>query len=274
MTTTRIKYSVKFEKSIEMLDEILSRQRSPSYKTWLGYDNKFKISSSVEVNTKLSVKEDEGRSRNCNEELQEHNNSSWNRRSEFRKVETPIRSFSTRYENIFLGHCYACRNFGHKAVHYKVYERNNYMRNINDYGHLKDNYVNNWSRNAQGIISKKYNPFDPLMDQNIVCYKCNNLGHKEHNFRYTKENAPIIKKEKHATIWEDKDNSSKGDCRLLISKDKENEWYIDSGCSTHMAREQNKFISLKKGKSGSVAFGNDSSIKILGKGVVNLGSEK
>ena len=41
-----------------------------------------------------------------------------------------------------------------------------------------------------------------------------------------------------------------------------------------MTREQNKFISLNKGKSGSVAFGNDSSVKILVKGVVNLGSEK
>ena len=36
----------------------------------------------------------------------------------------------------------------------------------------------------------------------------------------------------------------------------------------------NKFNSLKKRKSGSVAFGNVSSVKILGKGVVNLGNEK
>ena len=41
-----------------------------------------------------------------------------------------------------------------------------------------------------------------------------------------------------------------------------------------MNEEENKFINLKKGKSGSVPFVNDSSIKILGKGVVNLGSEK
>jgi hypothetical protein len=34
-----------------------------------------------------------------------------------------------------------------------------------------------------------------------------------------------------------------------------------------------KFIILKKGKSGRVAFGNDSSVKILGKGVVSLGSK-
>ena len=30
---------------------------------------------------------------------------------------------------------------------------------------------------------------------------------------------------------------------------------------------------LKLGRSGSIAFGNDSSIKILGRGVVSLGSE-
>jgi hypothetical protein len=40
-----------------------------------------------------------------------------------------------------------------------------------------------------------------------------------------------------------------------------------------MNRDQNKFIKLKKGKSGGVTFGNYSSIKILRKGVVSLGSE-
>ena len=78
MTIARIKDIVKFEKSTKMLDEILSRQRSPFDKTGLGYDNNLKTSSSVEVNTNLSIKEDEGRSRNYNEELQEHNTSNWN----------------------------------------------------------------------------------------------------------------------------------------------------------------------------------------------------
>ena len=41
-----------------------------------------------------------------------------------------------------------------------------------------------------------------------------------------------------------------------------------------MTRDKNKFISLKKGKSGSVALGNDSTVKILGKGVVNLGNKQ
>jgi hypothetical protein len=39
-----------------------------------------------------------------------------------------------------------------------------------------------------------------------------------------------------------------------------------------MTRDQRKFVILKK-KGGNVAFGDDSSTKILGKGTVNLGSE-
>jgi hypothetical protein len=39
-----------------------------------------------------------------------------------------------------------------------------------------------------------------------------------------------------------------------------------------MTRDQRKFVILKK-KGGNVAFGDDSSTKILGKGTVKLGSE-
>jgi hypothetical protein len=39
-----------------------------------------------------------------------------------------------------------------------------------------------------------------------------------------------------------------------------------------MTRDQNKFVRLKK-KGGNVAFGDDSSTKILGKGTIKLGSE-
>ena len=275
MTTARIKDSVKFEKSTKMLDKILSRQRSPFDKTRLGYYNSLKETSSSEVKAKLSVKGDEGRSRKCNEELKKYNISNWNRRFEFRKVEMPRRPLSTRYENIFLGDYYACRNFGHKAIHCKSYARNDYMRNIFNYGYPKENHANNRYGNAQGIVNRNYNPFNPLMDQKIVCYKCNNLGHKAHNCKDMVEDAPIIKKEKPTTICEKKENSSKEDYRLaLIVENKEDEWYIDSEFSTHMTGDQNKIISLKKGKSGSVAFGNDSYVKILGKGVVNLGNEK
>ena len=67
MTTEKIKYSMKFEKSTEMLDKILSKQRLPSNKIKLGYDDSLKTTSSTEVKTKLLVKEDEGRYGNYNE---------------------------------------------------------------------------------------------------------------------------------------------------------------------------------------------------------------
>ena len=85
MTTTRIKDSEKFDKRTEMLDEILSRQRSPLDKTGLGYDNNLKTTSSTKENTQLSTKGDEGRSTKSTEELQEDNISSRNRRSGFKK---------------------------------------------------------------------------------------------------------------------------------------------------------------------------------------------
>jgi hypothetical protein len=50
----------------------------------------------------------------------------------------------------------------------------------------------------------------------------------------------------------------------------EYEWYIDIRFSSHMTGDQYKFISLKR-KGGNVAFGYDSSSKILGKGVVEIG---
>jgi hypothetical protein len=60
----------------------------------------------------------------------------------------------------------------------------------------------------------------------------------------------------------------------LVAKEckEEDECFIDSGCSSHMTRDQSKFVSLKK-RGGNVAFGDESSTKILGKGTVNLGRE-
>jgi hypothetical protein len=60
----------------------------------------------------------------------------------------------------------------------------------------------------------------------------------------------------------------------LVAKEckEEDVWFIDSGCSSHMAGDQRKIFSLKK-KDGNVAFGDESSTKILGKGTVNIRSE-
>jgi hypothetical protein len=84
-----------------------------------------------------------------------------------------------RYQNFFLGHCYTCGNFGHKAINYRINERNNYESYMNG--------ENSRYENVHRPFNRNYNPFDPLMDQNIVSYKCNNLGHKARDCREMKE---------------------------------------------------------------------------------------
>jgi hypothetical protein len=124
-------------------------------------------------------------------------------------------------------------------------------------------------------ININYNPFEPLMDQNIVCYKCNNLGHKARDCREMKEDYRMPKVCIPTTTWKRKEIPHNENCRIaLVAKEckEENECFIDSGCSSHMTGDQRKFVSLKK-KRGNVAFGDDSSTKILGKGIVKLGSE-
>jgi hypothetical protein len=106
------------------------------------------------------------------------------------------------------------------------------------------------------------------MDRNIVCYKCNYLGHKVRDCRYINEDVPMP-----IIIWRRKEIPNNEYCRIALSAEEcqeEDEWYIDSGCSSHMIGDQDKFISLKR-KGGNVAFGDDSSAKILGEVVVEFG---
>ena len=44
----------------------------------------------------------------------------------------------------------------------------------------------------------------------------------------------------------------------------DDEWYLDSGCSRHMMREESQFKSLKIKEGGEVAFRGDGKEKIIG----------
>jgi hypothetical protein len=63
------------------------------------------------------------------------------------------------------------------------------------------NDANSRYGNVFGFVKTHYNPFDPLMDQNFVCYKYNNLGHKARDCKYMKEDSPMP-----TTIWSRKDS--------------------------------------------------------------------
>jgi hypothetical protein len=87
------------------------------------------------------------------------------------------------------------------------------------------------------------------------------------------EDAPMPNVPMPTTIWRRKEIPNNENCRITLTVEEckeEDEWYIDNGCSSHMIGDQEKFISLKR-KGGTVAFGDDSYAKILGKDVVDLG---
>jgi hypothetical protein len=58
----------------------------------------------------------------------------------------------------------------------------------------------------------------------------------------------------------------------LQAKHKKSGWYVDIGCSKHMAGDKNNFMTLKKEQDGLVSFGNDNSTRIIGRGTINIGS--
>ena len=138
------------------------------------------------------------------------------------------------------------------------------------------NGVNKRYGNNCGFVNVSYNSFSLLMDKNIVCYKCNYLGHKAWDCRYMNEDAHMPNVPMTTTVWRRKDIPNNEDYRIELTVEEfkeEDEWYIDSGCSSHMTGDQEKFIVLKR-KGGNVAFGDDSFAKILAEGVVELGRKE
>jgi hypothetical protein len=82
----------------------------------------------------------------------------------------------------------------------------------------------------------------------------------------------LIPTAENVKVWKKKVDDK---CGLVLSVQKQkNSWYIDSGCSKHMAGDKSKFLTLSENKSGNVTFGNDAPGKIKGKGMVSLNNGK
>jgi hypothetical protein len=262
-TIDQLNRSLKFGKSTEILDNILSFQRSPFIKTGLGYDEKQKTpegDASTKV-TKPSKKENEENPKSYANILKgsinnESNNKKGNddqhkpdssHKNEFRRVVPPRRPFTTRYQNLFLGYCFSCNNFGHKEIDCRAYTRSDHVRNINrgPYKTSKDDYVSNKTISSHGFANINYNSFAPLLDYDIECYKCNNYGHIARDCRsniikspkQNREEDVLTKhREEYTRVWKRKqEEPKKEECGLaMYAQDKGSQWYIDSGCSKHM----------------------------------------
>jgi hypothetical protein len=64
------------------------------------------------------------------------------------------------------------------------------------------------------------------------------------------------------------------ECTLALqAKHKKCGWYVDSGCSKHMTCDEEKFLTLRKERDGSISFANDDSSRIIGRGTVRIGNK-
>jgi hypothetical protein len=87
----------------------------------------------------------------------------------------PFRRSSTpRYQTIFFGLCYACNNFGHKAMNCRANNRNN--------NNFESHTQRGYSRRPSETQRRSYNMFESLRTE-VECYKCNNFGHVAKDFR-------------------------------------------------------------------------------------------
>jgi hypothetical protein len=164
---------------------------------------------------------------------------------DFRRLLPPIRKedktipkkfYQNRYPRIFLVYCFACSNFGHKAINCRAYRKKN----------LKvKNYILKDKQEANRVKIRNYNSFSPLQEGNLQCFRCHNHGHKSINCRLTEvsEQPKFIREQK--KLWRVK--TSKKECLISIkAQDKKDLWYVDSGCSKHMIGNKDKFLDLKK----------------------------
>lgn len=107
----------------------------------------------------------------------------------------------------------------------------------------------------------RYNSFSSLLDFNVVYYKWNNYGNiaccsrsgivESHRY-YREENILSKKKGIHRSVGNEKWERIKKKREMyahtiaLYAKNKGNKWYVDSRYSSHMTRNQTKFVPLKK----------------------------
>ena len=195
------------------------------------------------------------------------------------KRHTPIRRPPIpRYQSIFLGLCYACNNYGHKAIDCRVYARNRNTWRRNRYENSRYQVEGNCVRKSHVAPDRNYNRIGAL-NYEIECYRCHNFGHIARNYRsrftgssnQSKENKQAPKQ--HTSWKRKKEYLQIEECGIaLTTQNSRSYWCVDSGCSRNMTGNKNTFQTLQENDK-TVTFGNENSSKILGKGTISLGNK-
>jgi transposase InsO family protein len=108
-------------------------------------------------------------------------------------------------------------------------------------------------RQGKEFVNKEY----------IECYKCHKLGH------YQSECPDWGESAKYAELNKEEETflmvRNQGDC-----DNKEEVWFLDSGCSNHMVGNKNWLYNCDENYRDSVKLGDDSRMNVMGKGNLKL----
>jgi len=97
----------------------------------------------------------------------------------------------------------------------------------------------------------------------VECYKCHNLGHFQYECPEWEKNANYAELEEEEEL-------------LLMAYVEQNQanrdevWFLDSGCSNHMTGSKEWFSELEEGFNRTVKLGNDTRMSVVGKGSVKV----
>ena len=234
-----------FDKSVEMMNQIINNQRPIHDKSGLGYnkeDEKHKIgtwnSKKHEANTSFSKDESEvARHEHVQRkealrrtEQEGHQEDGPTPQEGFRKETTSRRNQTFKYEKCFNGYCFSCNQFGHKALDCKHYPRrsvernqtpryeknfNGYCFSCNQFGHKALNCRIHARRSVgspnNSLRCWKCNHTDHIASfgQTMRCYSCSGFGHKAqecyNSRRQQMRNVPYNSIRKSHEYWKEND---------------------------------------------------------------------
>jgi len=144
-----------YESSSKILDKIITTQRDSGNKNGIVY-----FQEKIQVNSKSYADSLPGTFKKKNEEKTSNDQNSRGLLPPIKKENKtiPKKVYQNRYPRIFFGYCFACSNFGHKAMNCRAYRRKNLkVKNYN----LKD------KQEVNRVKRRNYNSFSPLQEGDL-----------------------------------------------------------------------------------------------------------